>query len=115
MNLMPQACEGIDLASLADIVVADLAIMRRTGQKSKDGLDRAIELCDRLALPLSTSQLPPPTLENPEAARRQLHTIAPTEASRGETNSEEVVRIKTELRRLSEDTGDIRSDELARI
>lgn len=115
MNSMTDIGTDIDLASLADIVVADLAIMRRTGLKSNEALERGIELCERMVAVSLVSGGPPSAEVTPDASRKQLHGVGAGEPPSEHIDAEELARIKQQFLRLSEESGGLRNEELVQI
>jgi hypothetical protein len=114
MNSPTNINTTVDLASLADMVVADLAIMRRKEQFSKEGLQRGIELCSRLA------SRPPESQATESQARtatsqRQLHTSSVPSSAQRELQPEEIEGIRSQLQRWLDEGGDLQDEELSRI
>lgn len=115
MNATAEAAAGIDLASLADMVVADLARTRRTGRRPDQALERGVELCRRLAEPTPVPGVIASASAGSEATRRQLHGDVDVETKWRRPSAEEIEQLRKAFGRLYETKADIPDDELAQM
>lgn len=115
MSTAVEMTTDTDLASLADMVVADLALMRRKQRKPDHGLDRGIELCTRLAQPIPVATLAASPAAGPDASRRQLRADADPATKWQPPSSEEVHRLRKDFEDIYEENVEIRDEDLTRI
>ena len=114
MNSTPNINTSVDLASLADMVVADLSIMRRKGQYSRDGLERGVQLCHRLASRPSKVQATESQART-ATSQRQLHASSVPSPAQPELQPDEIEDVRKQLQRWLDEGGDLQDEALSRI